>query len=67
MLAHEHTHEQLTLHSPCPAQVELRARRLLSELEVGARHIHSAEDAEKKSQEDAERLLVVSMVGPHSQ
>ena len=49
------------MHCACP-QVELRARRLLAELDVGGRHVRSAEEAEKKSQEDAERLLVVSMV-----
>jgi hypothetical protein len=43
-------------------QVELRARRLLSDMDLGPRSGRGSEDTEKKSQEDAERLLVVSMV-----
>ena len=51
-----------TSHPRPHPQVELRARRLLSELDSGARHVHSAEEAEHRAREDAEKLLVISMV-----
>ena len=45
--------------------MELRARQLLSELEPSKRHAHSAEDAEAKARDDAERAVLVCKVrGP---
>ncbi len=44
-------------------QVELRARRLLSELDSFGRPATAAEDADVRAREDAEKMLVVFVVG----